>query len=74
MHDEIHVYELDAESIVRDLLTALVERGEDVVEQAPAGVWWFRTHKDQAAVAADIVEAFGILATRNLRRIEQDAQ
>ena len=72
MEDEEYVYELDAEAIVKDLLAALSDRGEDVVEQVPAGVWWFRTRKDRDTVTADIVGAFGALVRGNLRTIEQD--
>ncbi|MGI8824545.1 MAG: hypothetical protein ACR2JC_02660 [Chloroflexota bacterium] len=72
MHEVDRVYELNADGIVSDLLNLLSERGNNVVEQAPAGVWWFQTDKEMKTVEQEIVDAFACLVARDLREIHQE--
>ena len=67
-----HVYELDADAVVAGLFDELIRRGNDVVEQVPAGVWWVTTDKDARTVSMEISAAFADLVARGLREIEQD--
>ncbi len=71
MNEDLTVYELDTDDIMRTVETELPERGYDVREQVPAGVWWFATDKDPETVAAEIGDLFRTLIVDRLRRIER---
>lgn len=65
------VYELDAEAVMTELLQMLLDHGYDVVEQVPAGVWWFKTEGDAASLARETGALFQRLVSDRLQEIEQ---
>lgn len=72
MDGATRVYELDVEEVITDLVRALNDRGIDVVEQVPAGVWWFRTDEDRASLCRRMADAFHELVCAGLHDIPQE--
>ena len=65
------VYELDIDGLITNLSEMLTERGYEVTEQVPAGVWWFRTQGDAESVRSEIGRTFGEAAARSLRLVPE---
>jgi hypothetical protein len=71
MNERLRVYELDTDELMAQVESTLVQRGYDVREQIPAGVWWFRTDAEPEAAAEEIAGLFRDLVVAHLRTVEQ---
>jgi hypothetical protein len=71
MNEDLNVYELDIDAVMSDLESVLTDRGYDVREQVPAGVWWFKTDKSASETSGEIGRLVHELVTRRLRSVEQ---
>lgn len=69
--DDRDIYELDTDALLTELSRLLTERGYDVTEQVPAGVWWLRSARDPDQTEADILAVLHRLVADGLRKIEQ---
>jgi dTDP-glucose pyrophosphorylase len=54
MNEELRVYEFDTEELITRLQDQLIDRGYDVREQTPQGVWWIATDKSRDDAATEI--------------------
>ncbi|HLJ66674.1 MAG TPA: hypothetical protein VKX16_04875 [Chloroflexota bacterium] len=71
MNEQQNVFELDVDDMMAELERLLTDRGYEVREQVPAGVWWFRTDRVLDETAGDIAVALEQSVRSNLRVIEQ---
>jgi len=71
MQPQQHVYELDTDALMTDLQRALEERGYEVIEHAPAGVWWLTTGHDASTAAGELAELVKRLIAERLQEVEQ---
>ncbi|HEX8919448.1 MAG TPA: hypothetical protein VF898_13160 [Chloroflexota bacterium] len=65
------VFELDTESILRDLQESLISSGYEVTERVPEGIWWLSSSRPREAAAQDIVRELERLVAEGLHEIEQ---
>jgi hypothetical protein len=68
--DDVRVYELDVDSLVAQLRDVLAERGVEVTEQVPAGLWWLRGPSAPNAARQTLETAFSELLSQCLRPVE----
>ncbi|MDQ2743698.1 MAG: hypothetical protein M3Z66_15590 [Chloroflexota bacterium] len=66
-----HVYELDTDALMAELQRALEERGYEVIERAPAGVWWLTTVHDSSTAAGEVAEIVKRLIAERMQEVEQ---
>ncbi len=71
MEPQQHVYELDTDALMADLQRALEERGYEVVERAPAGVWWLTTGHTPNVAAGELAEITQRLIAERMQEVEQ---
>ncbi len=72
MADDLNVYELDTDALIAALRERLEADTGEVIEQAPAGIWWVRSAGDRTATAATIGKALTQATDRFLREVKQD--
>ncbi len=66
-----HVYELDTDALMAGLQHALEERSYEVVEQAPAGVWWLTTAHGPSTATGEVAELVSRLIAELMQEVEQ---
>ncbi len=66
-----HVYELDTDALMAGLQRALEERGYEVIEQAPAGVWWLTTGHEPSVAAGELAAILKRLIAERMQEVEQ---
>ncbi len=66
-----HVYELDTDALMADLQRALEEHGYEVIEKAPAGVWWLTTGHDSSTATGEVAELVKHLIAERMHEVQQ---
>lgn len=64
------VYELDVDGLAATLRDILLQRGFDVVEQVPAGIWWLKSGHGPDAMQREVETALAEGLRRCLRPVE----
>ncbi len=72
MANDLNVYELDTDALITALREHLETGAGEVIEQAPAGIWWVRSAGDRTATVAVIGAALTQATDRFLREVKQD--
>jgi len=68
-----HVYELDVDAILAALPTALTDRGFEVIEGNPSGLWWLHSAEERDVAFEALSAALTRVVADHFREIEQSA-
>ena len=63
-------YELDTDGLMAELERTLSERGYEVTEQMPAGIWWVKTDREPPEAREEIGNLVRHLVMEQLRPLE----
>ena len=68
-----HVYELDVDGILAALPEALTDRGFEVIEGNPSGLWWLHSAEERDVAFEALAAALTGVVAEHFREIEQSA-